>query len=1152
LRARRDTLPEEPVRLPSDAALPADALLMSGGGTSLLLNGRGHGHLFRGDVSLTRFDPAPDAVSGPQVYLAEEGGRPLRLTGGEYTWLEGAARCTARSGDLRGEVTACVDPLTGAAVYRARLRNLGREERKVSVIFYLEPALERARADRGHIAFSNLFISAAPGEDGGCLLRRRLREGGERTLRVRAYENGCDMLDDRALFFGREGSPDAPRGLLAPWRLTGSSEPCLALRVPAVLSPGGEKTLCFAAGPRVPDADGALNAESLAAARSRVNRRVWRVDPRELALCARLAGFLLYRQDSPSPARLRDLWALGISGEEPLLAVTVREEAHTAAVERIGRLFALLRQNGAQAEMLLLLPGETGYRQPLRTFCEGLALPGTRILAGLEEGQRAVILSHCALGLEAGRPLEEQLAKPPQRPQPIAAAPGGALPALPRLYAWNGYGGFTPDFGYAVCAAAPAPWCQILSNEGFGTVVCEQGILYSYAGNSRLRRLTAVCQDSVLIEPSEQYFLEENGKSWSLTQRPLMNAACRVSYEMGAAVYQCALPGLEARLACFADARMPCGGRVLTLRNTSGAVRRLTVWARVRFALGEDGRGTHARAGNGLVTAQGDMDGAAFFALEGSLAQAHGAWGEVRSELVLRPGDHAALRFWLGWCREISDIPALLASLGPAGEREARAVWQRRLELMRFYLPDRLLSGWLGGFLPYQINAARLYARAGFWQSGGAWGFRDQLQDMLPLIVTEPQRVREHLLLCASRQYTQGDVQHWWHPGGAGVRTRISDDRLFLPYVTAQYIHGTDDRAILEEQVPFLSSPLLSDREQDRYETAEVTAQTASLLEHCLRAIDSLRYGEHGIPLMEGGDWNDGMNAVGGESVWLGFFLVVVLREFAPLCPRETQDDFDRRRIALHTALQSAWTGRWFLRAWYRDGRSVGGPDSPVPRIDLISQCFAAFAGMPRDQVAKALDAAWDALHRQDQGITLLLSPPFTPEEEAGYIGAYNPGVRENGGQYTHALPWFMRALLSQGRTDRAWQLLYECLPYTHSDDPQKARAYAVEPYVLAGDIHADGRGGWTWYTGSAAWLYWVVLRDFLGFDKKGNGVRLSPRAPDNWEEATVLYRFGASRYQLTAARDAHYITLDGEKVTGAYVPLRDDGRAHEIRFPMQ
>ena len=1150
LRMRRDQPDEGPLHIEADPALPADALLMSGGGTSLLLNARGHGRLFRGAVSWTRFDERQDALSGPQIYLAEAGRAPLRLTGGAYTWLEGAARCALSEDGLRGETTVCVEPLTGAAVWRTRVRNQGRAVRAPAVIFYLTPALENQRDDAAHAAFSDLFLTVVPEGDGGCLLRRRTREGGERLLHARAYADGCDLLDDRALFFGREGSAEAPQGLLADWRLTGASEPCLALRVRLKLAPGEEKTLCFAVGPTLPDADAALNAESLAASRARVQRRMLGIDARQAALAARITGALLYVDDAPAPAKRTDLWAMGISGDAPLLTVELSDIENAAALEQIARIFTFLTENGADAELIALLPAEPGYEQPLRVFCEGLDAPRLRILSGLDDGQKAVLRAHSALYLTADASLDAQLPKRPADSTPVPAVPGGTLPTLPRLYAWNGYGGFTPDFGYAVCRAAPAPWCHILCNERFGTLVSEQGILYSYAGNSRLRRLTRVCQDGVVTEPSETYLITENGESRSLTRRPLDNAESRALYDMGVAEYQCALPGLHASLTCFAHGELPCGGRAVTLRNTADSPRRLTLEAGVRFALGETGRGTHAEAEEGIVTARGDMDGVAFFALRGSRAEARGADGVLRRDITLRPGEAVTLTCWLGWCAREEEIAPLLAGLMSDGARAARAAWRERLDALQCYLPDRLLGGWLNGFLPYQIWASRLMMRGGFWQSGGAWGFRDQLQDLLPILYTAPDFARAHLLRCAGRQYAEGDVQHWWHPGGAGVRTRISDDRLFLPWITARYVQVTGDRAILDEAVPFLLSPPLREKERDRYEAPE-QGGAAPLREHCLRAVGSLRYGERGIPLMEGGDWNDGMNDVGGESVWLGFFLLMVLRDFAPLCPQSVQDDFDRRRIALHTALQSAWTGKWFLRAWYRDGRSLGAPDSPVPRIDLISQCFAAFAGMPRDQVTQALDAAWDALHCADRGITLLLAPPFSPEEKAGYIGAYNPGVRENGGQYTHALLWFMRALLMNGQTERAWQLLDECLPWHHSDTPEKARRYRVEPYVLAGDVHADGRGGWTWYTGSAAWLYEVALRDFLGFDKKGNAVRLSPRVPRDWEELTLIYRCGRSRWQLTAARDARYITLDGEKITGAYVPLRDDGRAHEIRFPL-
>ena len=495
----------------------------------------------------------------------------------------------------------------------------------------------------------------------------------------------------------------------------------------------------------------------------------------------------------------------------------------------------------------------------------------------------------------------------------------------------------------------------------------------------------------------------------------------------------------------------------------------------------------------------------------------------------------------------------MLHNLSNARERErsARARWARQLDALQFYLPDDQLSRYANGFLPYQVRASRLMLRAGFYQSGGAWGFRDQLQDMLSLLYTQPERARAHLLLCASRQYVQGDVQHWWHPGDAGVRTRISDDLLFLPYVTARYVYVTADQDILRAHAPFLRSSELSDAEHDRYETPEQTAETAPLMEHCLRAIARVRYGEHGIPLMQGGDWNDGMDHVGGESAWLGFFLIVVLREFAPLCEEGVRRDLDAQRIQLQSAMQAAWTGKWFLRAWYEDGRTLGAPDSEVPRIDLISQCFACFAGMPRDQVSQALEAAWQSLHKSDQGITLLLTPPFTPSEKAGYIGAYLPGVRENGGQYTHAVPWLMRALLQTGQVERAWEVLRECLPYHHAQALEQARHYRVEPYVLAADIYRTGRGGWTWYTGSASWLWVVLLCDFLGFDKQGDQVRLNPRVPGDWEECTILYRYGGSRYQLTAARDAPFVTLDGAQTGAPSITLIDDGRAHEARFPL-
>ena len=707
----------------------------------------------------------------------------------------------------------------------------------------------------------------------------------------------------------------------------------------------------------------------------------------------------------------------------------------------------------------------------------------------------------------------------------------------------------------------------------FGTLLCEQGILYTQAGNARLRRITACSQDGVQIAPSEEYILVENGRAYALTKAGAPGESYRVTFEMGTAVYERAARGLLATLHCFTDVAENAGLRILTIKNTLTEVRQLTLYAAARFALGEEGRGTQTEAqGDAVLARSGEMPGCAIFLMPGAQghtvsesayapdmhrrapqAQGAGNVGVLAMEITLHPGETREIAVLIGYCGEEKELPRMKGLIAHAKERlrRARGSWDERLRRMQFFLPDEKLSLYFNSFLPYQVRASRLMLRAGFYQSGGAYGFRDQLQDMLPLLYTEPERVKRHLLLCASRQYLEGDVQHWWHPYGAGVRTRISDDLLFLPYLTARYVTVTGDREILKIHAPYLRSEELKENERDRYEMAEVTRETGSLREHCLRAIARVQSGPHGIPLMGGGDWNDGMDEIKGESAWLGFFYLLVLGDFAPLCDEKTQRELESRARKLRGDLQYAFRDKWFIRAWYDDGRSIGAWDSEVPRIDLISQCFAAFARMPLNQVTSALDCAWEQLHDGERGVTYLLDPPFAPEEKAGYIGAYLPGVRENGGQYTHAVPWFMRALLQNNRQDRAWQLLREILPYNHSFDVASARHYRTEPYALPADVYRWGRGGWTWYTGSAAWLYDVFLSDFLGFDKRGNTVTLRPNVPDAWEECTVLYHFGDSRYQLTAARDQQFVTLDGVRVRGEYVELKDDGRMHEARFPL-
>ncbi len=368
----------------------------------------------------------------------------------------------------------------------------------------------------------------------------------------------------------------------------------------------------------------------------------------------------------------------------------------------------------------------------------------------------------------------------------------------------------------------------------------------------------------------------------------------------------------------------------------------------------------------------------------------------------------------------------------------------------------------------------------------------------------------------------------------------------------------TGDEKILNEEIPYLNAAPLRETEADRYESPPPTAFTETLLAHCLRAVDSVKLGAHGLPLMGGGDWNDAMNAVGGsrgESVWLCFFLCLTLREFAPLCPEEARKRLDALRLRLLSAADAAWTGQWYLRAWRSDGRPLAGPDTDPPRIDLITQCFAVLSGAPRNKARDALRRAVERLYDRENGIVKLLDPPFSPEEEAGYIGAYLPGVRENGGQYTHAAVWLIPALCQIGDCALAWEILSALLPESHADTREKALVYRAEPYVLAGDVYAGenpGRGGWTWYTGSAAWLYWCVLTALLGFEKRGDRARLRPCPAPEGEEYTVTYRFGSALYHFTAARDAVFPTLDGVRLEDGWAPLRSDGRTHEARYPLR
>jgi cyclic beta-1,2-glucan synthetase len=1274
--------------------------LLSNGRYAVMLTTAGSGYSRWRDLAITRWreDVTRDAW-GTYVFLRDvatgdtwsagyqpRGGEPDSYA---VTFSEDRAEIVRRDRAVGTTLQVIVSPEDDAEIRRVSLTNFGTGQRDIELTSYAEVVLVPPAADLAHPAFSNLSVhtECLPELD-TLLATRRARSRGETPVWLAhvAAVDGQTVGDlqwetDRARFLERGRGIRTPAAVLDGHPLSGTTgaalDPIVSLRRRVRIPPGETVRVAFSTlvAPSRTEAVGLAEkyrdtatfdrAATLAWTQAQVQQHHLGIGPDEAHLFQSLASRVLYsdRTLRPPAGVLAGqmggpdaLWALGISGDLPIVVVRIDEPEDVGIVRQLLRAHEYWRMKQLAVDLVILNERAPSYAQDLQAMLETLLRtsqsagphdgPGThghvyivrvdRVMASqrdvLESVARVVLSSQRGTLAEqvarAYRPEAASLAQP-RRPAATKPVPGLPVPPLD-LELGNGLGGFAEDGREYVTVLGPgrwtpAPWINVIANPDFGFQVSESGSGYTWSVNSRENQLTPWSNDPVSDPPGEAIYVrdEETGELWGPTALPIREETSPyvIRHGQGYTRLDHVSHGVALELLQLVALDDPIKISRLTLTNESGRLRRLSVTAYVEWVLGAS-RGavaplvvTEIDSGTGAMFARNawrrEFGGRVAFA---DLGGQHTAWtadrteflgrngapdrpaglahrhrlsgrvgagldpcGALQATIELPAGDRADVVFFLGeaasaeQARELivryrgRDVGAILRSVGQH--------WDGVLGTVQVRTPDRALDIVLNRWLLYQTLACRVWARSAFYQAGGAYGFRDQLQDVVALAAAVPALTRQHLLRAAARQFGEGDVQHWWHPpSGRGVRTRISDDSLWLPYAVARYVEIAGDGAVLDEVVPFLEGPALAAGQPESYFEPRVGDERGTLFEHCARALDhGLTAGSHGLPLMGTGDWNDGMNEVGaggkGESVWLGWFLHAVLAEWAVLADTRGEsrraERWRKHAGALRASLErEAWDGGWYRRAYFDDGTPLGGVVNDACRIDSIAQSWAvisAAADVARQALAMAAVDAY--LVRRADGLVLLFTPPFGETSlEPGYVKGYVPGVRENGGQYTHAAVWTAIAFAALGDGDRAVEILAMLNPINHARTDVAVQRYMVEPYAIAADVYSEpphtGRGGWTWYTGSAGWMYRAGLESILGFRLRGTRLVVDPCIPRAWPGFEMVFRYHSARYEIVVenprrlSRRVASVEVDGALLDAeSGIELADDGHVHRVRI---
>ncbi|WFD11662.1 GH36-type glycosyl hydrolase domain-containing protein [Tepidibacter hydrothermalis] len=1163
-----------------------------------------------------------------------------------------------------------------AEIRKVTITNNSNESAIIELTSYLETVLIDQAADIAHPAFTNLFIRTKPVlEYESIICSRRPRSEGEQkvwmshTISTNANSIGnLEYETNRGNFIGRGNNIKNPKALNQPLTNTCGAvlDPIMSLRKKVNIDVGCSVDVFFTTSiadnmedilslsKKYHDISCMDRIFELSDIRSQVESSYLNFDEEEVTTYQDMISHILYL--SPSKRRYQDiiknnikaqhsLWGYGISGDIPIVLVSIKNEEEIDIVKQVLNAHEYFRMKGLVVDILILNEDESNYLQPLQDLIietvrskygydlidkhGGIFIRNANTIPREDQvlfysAARIVLKSGCE-SIKSQLDYEDYDYDIEQKVFNEDDKEYESSDEQLDLDYFNGYGGFSKDKKEYVIriteeTSTPLPWINVISNKKFGFQVSENGSGYTWSENSRENKLTLWSNDPVIDPSSEVIYIRDDysGRIWTTTPLPIREKeSYTVHHGHGYSKFIHDSNGIQQELVMFVPTDKSIKISMIKLKNKSDSKRKLTLTNYIRPVMGVSDQTMQkyvitdinddimiiknpynpdyspkisymacsekvsSYTGDRLefLGFNGELKSPASLKREG-LSNNIGAGFDpcacIQTCIELDIGEEKDIVFLLGQDVEIQNIHHMVneyTNVDRAKNALDKSIkmWDDILGKIQVKTPDKSMDLMLNNWLSYQNICCRIWARSAFYQSGGAYGFRDQLQDSMNALNLIPNQTREQILLHCAHQFVEGDVQHWWHPGpeaDKGIRTKFSDDLLWLPYATIEYIKNTGDYSILKEEVHFLEEEELKE-EDERYGTPRVSKEKGSVYNHCIRSIErSLKFGEHGIPLMGSGDWNDGMSTVGnkgkGESVWLGWFLYTILGGFSKIC--EKMNDLDNQKKyndyakkILSSIEENAWDGKWYKRAYFDDGTPLGSIQNSECIIDSLAQSWAVISdGGDKGRREEAMESLNKYLVKEDDGMILLFTPPFDEGNiNPGYIKGYVPGVRENGGQYTHAATWVIKAYAMMGKGDKAWKLYNSINPINHTRTGKECSKYKVEPYVMAADVYSTdshiGRGGWTWYTGTAGWMYKVGIEDILGLKKYGDEIVIDPCIPNDWKQYSIEYKYGESKYSILIKNphkvnnNVKYITVNGNKKNSNKIKLIDDKKEHNI-----